>query len=288
MSKRVLVTGANGQLGCDVVRILREKGYRVYAYDRNTLDIADMNQVSNVFHTVIPDIVIHAAAYTKVDQAESDCSTAFLVNGYGTRNVAVCAEEIRAKLVYISTDYVFNGDGKLPYDEFMPTDPINVYGKSKLAGETFVQNLHSSYFILRTSWVFGSHGANFVKTMLQLAKERESLSIVQDQVGCPTYTVDLVEAILAIMETNRYGIYHVSNSGSCSWYEFAEEIFRNAGTAVKVVPVTSEAFPRPAKRPTYSVFDHMSLEANGFGKLPHWKDALSRFMQELKAVAKNG
>ncbi|WP_212960080.1 dTDP-4-dehydrorhamnose reductase [Cohnella xylanilytica] len=279
---KVIVTGANGQLGMDVVNCFGKMGSQVYGLSHQELDVTNNKQVVEVFETINPDVIIHCGAYTKVDLAESEPENAYLVNAYGTRNIAVAAEACGAKLVYVSTDYVFNGGGRVPYHEFDDTDPIGVYGRSKLAGEEFVRQLHSRWFIVRTSWVFGLHGNNFVKTMLQLAQVRDILSVVHDQIGCPTYTVDLAQTIAEIIGTTNYGTYHVSNSGQCSWFEFAKEIFEKADIPINVIPVTTEEFPRPAKRPAYSVLDHMALRLNGFKEPRHWKDALSSFLNDLK------
>lgn len=275
---KVVVTGAKGQLGTDVVQLLADEGIEVYGYGREGLDITNFDQVKQIITDVRPDVVIHAAAYTKVDLAESEPDQAFLINAYGTRNVAVASEAVGAKLVYISTDYVFDGKENKPYHEFSPTNPLSVYGKSKLAGEQFVRDFHSRFFIVRTSWVFGKHGNNFVKTMLKLAREREELMVVNDQIGCPTYTVDLANCILDLIHTEKYGIYHVSNSGHCTWYEFAKAIFEEAGIKVKVNPCATKDFPRPAPRPAYSVFDHMSLRLNNFKNMRNWRYALKDFI----------
>lgn len=279
---KVLVTGAKGQLGTDLVLLLSDRGYEVYGYGREELDITNFDQVKRVIREIHPDVVIHTAAYTKVDLAESEPDQAFLINSYGTRNVAVVSEAVGAKLVYISTDYVFDGTATTPYNEFASTNPLSVYGKSKLAGEQFVRDLHSKFFIVRTSWVYGKHGNNFVKTMLKLAQERDELMVVHDQIGCPTYTVDLANCVLELIQTEKYGVYHVSNSGHCSWYEFAKAIFEEAGIKVKVNPCTTKDFPRPAPRPAYSVFDHMSLRLNGFRKMREWREALREFLHYIK------
>jgi dTDP-4-dehydrorhamnose reductase len=276
---KVLVTGAKGQLGTDLVHLLADIGYEGYGYGRNELDITNFDQVEQVINEVNPDVVIHAAAYTKVDLAEFEPDQAFLINAYGTRNVAVASEAVGAKLVYISTDYVFDGTANTPYNEFAPTNPLGVYGKSKLAGEKFARDLHSKFFIVRTSWVYGKHGNNFVKTMLKLAQERDELMVVHDQVGCPTYTIDLANCVLELIQTEKYGVYHVSNSGHCSWYEFAKAIFEEAGIEVKVNPCTTEDFPRPAPRPAYSVLEHMALRLNGFKEMPHWRESLKNFVK---------
>lgn len=279
MSQKVLITGANGQLGKELVELFTEKGFEVYGFGRDKMDITNQIQVQEIISTLKPDIVLHSAAHTKVDLAESEPEQAFLINAYGTRNVAVAAEEVGAKLVYVSTDYVFDGTNNEPYDEFSPTSPLGVYGKSKLAGEQFVRDLHSKFFIVRTSWVYGKHGNNFVKTMLKLGEEKKELSVVADQVGCPTYTLDLAKSILEIVATEKYGIYHISNSGSCSWYEFAKIIFKEAGMNVKVNPCTTADFPRPAARPAYSVFKHMALQLNNFKTPREWKRGLSHFLK---------
>ncbi|MED3897051.1 dTDP-4-dehydrorhamnose reductase [Priestia aryabhattai] len=279
MSQKVLITGANGQLGKELVELFTAKGFEVYGFGRDKMDITNQAQVQEVISTLKPNIVLHSAAHTQVDLAESEPDQAFLINAYGTRNVAVAAEAVGAKLVYVSTDYVFDGTTDEPYNEFSPTSPLGVYGKSKLAGEQFVRDLHSNFFIVRTSWVYGKHGANFVKTMLKLGQERKELSVVADQIGCPTYTLDLAHAILELVDTQKYGVYHISNSGSCSWYEFAKEIFKVSDMEVQVNPCTTANFPRPAARPANSVFEHMSIKLNNFTSIRHWREALSSFLK---------
>jgi dTDP-4-dehydrorhamnose reductase len=229
-----------------------------------------------------PEVVIHCAAYTKVDQAESEPDEAYRVNADGTRNAALAAEQIGAKFVYISTDYVFDGKANAPYRENDRTDPQSVYGKSKLAGEQWVQSLSSRYFIVRTSWVYGKYGSNFVKTMLRLAEERDRLKVVSDQVGSPTYTLDLAQFLLELVQTDHYGIFHASNSGACSWYEFAKAIFEERGMIVQVEPCTTAEFPRPAPRPAYSVLDHGAIRAHGLKPLRPWREALSNFLLQIQ------
>lgn len=276
---RVLVTGGQGQLGRDLVELLTKEGYEAFPVDRDEMDITDFGCCQQVMNTIKPHIVIHAAAYTAVDKAESDRDTAFLINAYGTRNVAVMAQELGAKLVYISTDYVFSGEGTMPRDEFHAVSPINVYGASKLAGEQFVKELHHQYFIVRTSWVYGQYGNNFVKTMLNLAKQQQEISVVHDQIGCPTYTIDLATTIIDLMQSSKYGTYHVSNLGQCSWYEFATAIFELSGSGATAIPVHTDVFPRPAARPAFSVFDHMALRLNGFTAPRPWREALAAFLR---------
>ncbi|GGN92921.1 dTDP-4-dehydrorhamnose reductase [Saccharibacillus kuerlensis] len=278
---RVLVTGANGQLGCDMIEVLQQAGHDVKGCGRAELDITNQGQCELVIGEYRPEAVIHCAAYTAVDAAEEDVDGAYRVNVAGTRNIAVAAEKVGAKMVYISTDYVFNGQAERPYREYDNTAPQTVYGESKLAGEVLTQSLSSKYFIVRTSWVYGQHGGNFVKTMLKLGAEKDSLSVVHDQTGSPTYTVDLARFLLHLIQTEKYGIYHASNSGQCSWYEFAQAIFEQADLQVNVLPVTTEQFPRPAKRPAYSVMDHTAIRSNDLEDLPHWKDALERFLAQV-------
>jgi len=279
MNQKVLITGANGQLGKELVELFTEKGFEVYGFGRDKMDITNQVQVQEIIGAVKPDIVIHSAAHTQVDLAESEPDQAFLINAYGTRNVAVAAEAVGAKFVYVSTDYVFDGTTNKPYNEFSPTSPLGVYGKSKLAGEQFVRDFHSKFFIVRTSWVYGKYGVNFVKTMLKLGEERKELSVVSDQIGCPTYTLDLANAILELINSEKYGIYHISNSGSCSWYELAKEIFKEAKMEIKVIPCTTAEFPRPAARPAYSVLEHMSIELNQFSSIRSWREGLSAFIK---------
>lgn len=278
MSNKVIVTGAHGQLGTELTLILKEKGFQAYGLGHQELDITNLDQVREVFQAINPDVVCHTAAYTAVDKAESDRDGAFLVNAYGTRNVAIAAEEVGAKLVYVSTDYVFNGEKEEAYSEFDIPSPLGVYGQSKYAGEQFVHDFHSKFFIARTSWVYGQYGGNFVKTMLKLAETHNQLKVVNDQRGCPTYTKDLAEKIIELFQTDKYGVYHLSNSGSCTWYEFAKAIFEFKEMNVQINPCTTEEFPRPAKRPKNSEFDHMSLRLNGFQDIRNWNTGLKDYL----------
>lgn len=214
-----------GQLGQDVVLLLQHQGHEVLACDRQEMDITDLDQCIQVIGGFGPDAVIHCAAHTAVDAAESDIDAAYLINATGSRNVALASEKAGAKLVYISTDYVFDGMGAQPYHEYDNTDPKSIYGKSKRAGEVLVQSLSSKYFIVRTSWVYGKYGNNFVKTMLKLGQEKPMLQVVDDQKGSPTYTVDLARFLLELVQTEKYGVYHASNSDSCTWFEFTQAIF---------------------------------------------------------------
>ncbi|MGG4049549.1 dTDP-4-dehydrorhamnose reductase [Paenibacillus favisporus] len=284
---RVLVTGASGQLGKDVVALFQQKGHEVMGCSRSELDITNLEQCQQFINGFQPDSIIHCAAYTAVDAAETDIDGAYKVNAAGTRNVAVAAEKAGAKMVYISTDYVFNGRSAVPYQEYDNTDPQSVYGKSKRAGEVLTQSLSSRYFIVRTSWVYGLHGNNFVKTMLRFGQEKPQLQVVNDQKGSPTYTVDLARFLEELVQTEKYGVYHASNSGDCTWFEFTQAIFEEARKlgfkiTAQVEPCTTEQFPRPAPRPANSVMDHLSIRTNGLTDLRPWRDGLRDFLKRSK------
>jgi dTDP-4-dehydrorhamnose reductase len=277
---KILVSGANGQLGQDVVKILGTN-HEVHGLGREQLDITNEHQCLEILESLKPDVVIHSAAYTAVDLAEKEEDLAYKINAFGTRNLAIAAEKFGTKFCYISTDYVFDGTGTKPYREYDNTNPQSIYGKSKRAGEHLVQTLSSKYFIVRTSWVYGLYGANFVKTMLKLAQDRDSLKVVNDQFGSPTYTVDLANFLEQLIQTERYGIYHASNSGICSWFDFANAIFEESGKKMFVEPCSTEEFPRPAPRPRYSAMEHMAIRANGFEDLRPWREGLQAFLEEL-------
>ncbi|CAM2940537.1 dTDP-4-dehydrorhamnose reductase [Paenibacillus sediminis] len=285
---KVLVTGASGQLGQDVVSLFAEAGHTLLGCDRQMLDITNQEQCFTLVNEFHPDVIIHCAAYTAVDAAETDIDQAYAVNAMGTRNIAVAAEAIGAKVCYISTDYVFDGTSELPYHEYDNTNPQSIYGKSKRAGEILVQSLSSRYFIVRTSWVYGIHGHNFVKTMLKLGQEKPELKVVHDQKGSPTYTVDLANFLLELVTTEKYGIYHASNTGECTWYEFTKAILEDAEDLLqmkitaRVEPCTTEEFPRPAPRPRNSVMEHLSIRANGLTDLRPWREGLRAFLLTLK------
>lgn len=280
---RIVVTGANGQLGQDIVKHLKTK-HEVHGLGREQLDVTNEIQCLQILEELRPDVVIHSAAYTSVDLAETEEELAFRVNAEGTRILAVAAERIGAKLCYISTDYVFDGTAESPYREDDKTNPQSVYGKSKRAGEQHVESLSSKFFIVRTSWVYGMYGANFVKTILNLAKTRDSLKVVNDQYGSPTYTVDLALFLEQLVQTDLYGIYHASNSGVCSWYDFACAIFEESGMEIKVDPCTTDEFPRPAPRPLNSAMEHRAIRVNGFEDLRPWREGLRAFFKELGEI----
>lgn len=277
---KVLVTGAKGQLGMDVVRALKDEGMDVCGIDIDDLDICDRELVLQYISSIRPETVVHCAAFTAVDLAEDEKERCFLVNAVGTENIALSCQEVGAKMVYISTDYVFPGDGKTPYESNDCTKPVNVYGESKRQGEINVQKHLTRYFIVRISWVFGIHGNNFVKTMLRLGKEKTEIKVVKDQIGSPTYTVDLAALLCRMVQTDRYGVYHATNEGFCSFAEFAEHIFHLAKLPVKVHPVESSEYVTKAGRPLNSRLSKKSLDDAGLNRLPHWKDALERFIRQ--------
>lgn len=276
---RVFVTGASGQLGYDVGRELERRGMEYLVTTSKELDIVERQEVEMQLQNFRPDAVIHCAAYTKVDQAENEQDQCWMVNLDGSRNIAVACAKMGAKLLYVSTDYVFPGTGTQFYETTDCVKPQNVYGSSKLAGELVIQSLLEKFFIVRTSWVFGKNGSNFVNTMLQLSKSRDEVSVVSDQIGSPTYTVDLAGLLCDMVMTDRYGIYHATNEGICSWADFAQSIFQLSGKAVAVKRVTTADYPARAKRPHNSRLSKESLVQNGFQKLPCWEDALKRFLK---------
>lgn len=257
---KVLITGAKGMLGQDMVAEFQKRDYEVHAADHKALDITDIQAVRAAITALKPDIVVNCAAYTNVDKAESEPEIAMRVNGLGPRNLALACEATGAVLLHISTDYVFDGEKEGPYEIWDTPNPINAYGKSKLWGENYVRSLMHRYFIVRTSWLFGKGGKNFVTTMLELAKRGEPIRVVNDQRGCPTYTVDLARACADLVESGCFGIYHVTNQGATTWYEFAKEILRCAGLRVHALPITSEELPRPARRPRNSELASFPLE----------------------------
>lgn len=279
---KILVAGANGQLGQELVKQLQQINVELYAFTKTDLDICSLTNVQQVVNEIQPHVIINAAAFTKVDLAETEQDLAFNVNAYGQRNLAVAAEQVGAKVCYVSTDYVFDGNATEPYEEHALVNPLGVYGKSKYAGEQLTQTLNSKYFIVRTAWVYGEFGPNFVKTMLRLAKDRDELGVVSDQIGSPTYTVDLAKFLIELIQTEKYGIYHCTNSGLCSWYEFAQAIFEESNIEIKVNPLTTDQYPTPAKRPNYSVLSDRALKLNGFQPIRHWRDGLKAFLNNTK------
>lgn len=279
---KVLVTGAKGQLGYDVVNELTLRGHEAIGVDISEMDITSAAQTMNVIAEISPDAVIHCAAWTAVDAAEDNEDAVRRVNADGTRNVASACKAVGAKMMYISTDYVFDGQGTEPWSADCKTfAPLNVYGRTKLEGERAVADILNNYFIVRIAWVFGAHGKNFVDTMLRLGQTHDTLRVVNDQIGTPTYTPDLARLLVDMIETDKYGYYNVTNEGGyISWYDFACEIFRQAGMKTKVIPVTTEEYGLSrAKRPFNSRLDKSKLSANGFKPLPDWRNALERYLK---------
>lgn len=268
---KVLVTGANGMLGQDLCPILEDEGFDVVETDIHNLDITNEEQIFQFIKSEMPDFVIHCAAYTNVDKAEEDIETARSINSKGTENIAKACGEIDATLVYVSTDYVFNGQGTKPYLPIDKPEPLNNYGLTKYEGEEAVKKYCKKYFITRTSWLYGIHGKNFVETMISLADKSE-LKVVDDQVGCPTWTVELANGIVKLLSTEDYGIHHVCGGGSTSWYGFAKEIFEQMNLEVNLKPCATEEFPRLARRPVYSVMDNNKTCKN-------WKTALKSYLE---------
>lgn len=286
LKMRVLVTGVKGQLGYDVMNELAARGLEGIGVDVDEMDITDAAACDRVIKEAKPDAVIHCAAYTAVDAAEDNLELCRRVNAEGTRNIARVCKALDIKMMYISTDYVFNGTGERPWEPDDHREPLNVYGLTKYEGEIAVEQNLKKYFIVRIAWVFGINGKNFIKTMLRIGKERGAASVVSDQIGSPTYTYDLARLLVDMIQTEKYGRYHATNEGLCSWYEFACEIFRQASMdQVKVTPVSSGEFPVKAKRPCNSRMSKDKLTDNGFERLPSWKDALGRY---LKALKENG
>ncbi len=289
---RILVTGAKGQLGYDCVRELKERGYHnALGIDREELDITDEKAVHSFINEYKPDVVMHNAAWTAVDKAEEMPDAVYKVNAFGPKYIAEACKEVGALMFYISTDYVFDGKGKKPFEANSPKDGLSVYGKTKSQGEDFVTSVLKKYFIIRISWVFGINGHNFIKTMLKLADTHRELNVVDDQIGSPTYTYDLSKLMCDMMVTEKYGIYHATNEGFCSWAEFAKYIFEVAKKDVIVHPVTTEEYkklvPNQADRPLNSRMSKKSLDDSGFNRLPSWKDAVRRYVEELKSEENN-
>ena len=278
---RVFVTGVKGQLGYDVMNELEKQGLEGIGVDIDEMDITDSDQVNKVIKEAAPDAVIHCAAYTAVDAAEDNEEICRKVNAQGTENIAKVCEELDIKMMYISTDYVFNGQGERPWEPDDEREPLNVYGQTKYEGELAIEEHVKKFFTVRIAWVFGVNGKNFIKTMLNLGKTHDHLTVVNDQTGSPTYTYDLARLLVDMIQTDKYGRYHATNEGLCTWYEFACEIFKQAGMDVSVAPVSSDEYPAKAKRPSNSRMDKSKLTANGFQPLPTWQDALSRYLKEI-------
>ncbi len=280
---RVLVTGANGMLGRDLIAVL-EKGHEVISLDLEGLDITDREGTHHTIFSIRPDIVVNCAAYTNVDMAEDEKETAFRVNGLGAQNLAITCNELKIRLCHISTDYVFDGTSTRPYTPLDNTSAVNAYGETKLAGERYIQWLMHEFYIIRTSWLYGRHGNNFIRTILQLSGERDEIKVVSDQKGSPTWTVTLSEGIRKVIESEAFGIHHITDrtAGGINWYELAAEIIGLSGASVKVIPITTDEYPTRAKRPAYSVLDTFHTEVSTGFSPPDWKTSLKQFIHILK------
>ncbi len=281
---KVLVTGVKGQLGYDVMNELAKRGYEGVGVDVAEMDITDAAAVDRVIKEAGVDSVVHCAAWTAVDAAEDNVEACRKVNANGTENIAKVCGELDIPMIYFSTDYVFDGQGERPWEPDDPVvQPLNLYGQTKYEGELAVEKYVKNYYIVRIAWVFGKNGKNFIRTMLNLGKTHDSLTVVNDQIGTPTYTYDLARLVVDMLEKKEYGKYHVTNEGGyISWYDFACEIFRQAGMDVKVSPVSSDEYPAKAKRPSNSRLEKKKLDEHGFTRLPSWQDALSRYLEVLK------
>ena len=283
---RILITGAYGMLGSDLREVL--KNYDLIAAGSKDLDITDEDKVMEFINENSPEIVINAAAYTAVDDCETHFDDAYAVNAIGPKNLAMACKELDIPLVHISTDYVFDGTKTSPLMENDTLGPKSVYGQTKLEGEKFIQGITEKFFILRTAWLYGIHGGNFVKTMLDLSENHDEITVVNDQIGSPTFSLDLAMAICELLDSDKYGIYHLTNEGECSWYDFAKEIFKISDIDVKVIPVSTEEFPRPAPRPSYSVLSNKKWENAGFTPMRNYKEALNQYISLLNFFKKTG
>ena len=280
----ILIIGSNGQLGLQMQKALALRKIACRAFDYPDIDISNRESMNALIESTAPDVVVNCAAYTQVDKAEEDEDNAYKINAIGPKNLAEACHMRHIKLVHISTDYVFSGEGikvngsPRPYLETDECIPCTVYGKTKLEGEQFVRRLHDQWFIFRTAWLYGE-GNNFVRTMINLSEKNDRVRVVNDQIGSPTSTVDLAEAICALMDTEDYGLYHATCEGQCSWYDFARKIFEIKGNSTEVIPVSSEEFVRPAKRPAWSVLENANLKSIGKNVFRTWEDALAEYLK---------
>jgi dTDP-4-dehydrorhamnose reductase len=279
---KILLTGAGGMLGKALAPCLEDRGHTVIGLPREELDVTNYQQVMDILTAAGPDLVIHAAAYTRVDQAESEPDLAYLINGYGTENIALVCAKLDRPMLYVSTDYVFDGEQNRPYTPWERCRPLSIYGKSKLAGEKAVQRHLKRFFVVRTSWLYGPHGRNFVNTILDISRQRKPIRVVSDQIGTPTCTLSLSECIADLIASERWGVYHATDGGVTTWYEFAREILR--GTNIEVEPIATKDFPRPATRPKYSVLDKTTLIHTIGREVTPWEESLRGYL-ELMATS---
>ena len=282
---KVLVTGAGGMLAKDLVPCLLERGYEILALPHEELDITDLKTVRAAMNNFMPEIVINCASYTKVDEAEKEEYLALMVNGYGVQTLCLLCNELDVPLVHFSTDYVFDGTKASPYTIYDQPNPINAYGRSKVLGEKYILWLLNKFYLIRTSWLFGLHGKNFVNTILELGQTQNPISVINDQKGCPTWTRHLAQAVADLLETERYGVYHITNSEPTTWFDFARDIFLLSGMDVQVLPITSEQLSRPAKRPKNSVLSPFPLPEVLRREMPSWAEALREYL-ELRNIVK--
>ncbi|MDY3002808.1 MAG: dTDP-4-dehydrorhamnose reductase [Romboutsia timonensis] len=274
----ILVTGSTGQLGSDVVKELLKRGYSTLSPNRSEFNLCSEDSIRNYILNSNCEAIVHCAAYTQVDKAEDEKDLCIKINATATKHIVKCAKILDIPMIYISTDYVFDGTKDGEYTENDETNPINIYGESKLAGEKYVQEILDKYYIVRTSWVFNINGKNFIETMLRLSKANNQLSIVNDQIGSPTYTKDLSRLLVDMLETSKYGLYHATNEGYCSWYEFADTIFKLANINIDIKAINSNEYASRAKRPLNSKLSKDKLIEYGFKPLSHWKDALKDYL----------
>lgn len=277
---KILLTGANGQLGRELQKQYADKDVELILTDVKELDITDVKAVHKFVVEHKPDVIINCAAHTQVDKCEEQLDLAYKINAIGPKNLASAAFEVGAEIVQISTDYVFDGEGHKHLDEFAETNPQTVYGRTKLDGENFVKTLNPKYYIVRTAWLYGD-GNNFVKTMINLSKTHDEVKVVNDQIGTPTSTVDLARVVIKLIDEKNYGLFHCTCKGVCSWYEFAKEIFRLKNIDIKVIPCTTEEFPRPAKRPKYSVLRNYMLELTTGDITREWQESIKEYIAQL-------
>ena len=279
---KVAVTGCKGQLGADLTAEMEKRNIQAAGIDIDTVDITDYEALEAFVEAEKPDAVVHLAAYTAVDKAEQEKEKCALINVKGTENIAKICGEKGIKLLYTSTDYIFGGEGDTPFETDSTPAPCNYYGLTKYEGEQAVKKYCPNHFIVRISWVFGVHGKNFVYTMLRLAENNREIRVVNDQTGSPTFTPDISKLICDMIATDKYGVYHATNEGFCTWAEFAAEIMRRAGKDTKIIPISTEQYPTPAKRPRNSRLSKKSLDDAGLTRLPRWEDALDRFLKEVR------
>ncbi len=284
---RVLVTGAGGMLAKDLIACLSTRGHEVLTLRHDGLDITDLGAIRAAVDNFGPELMINCAAYTKVDEAEKEESQALMVNGFGVQNLCLVCQEKDTPLVHFSTDYVFDGTKESPYSIYDDPNPINAYGRSKLRGEKYVLRLLSKFYLIRTSWLFGLFGKNFIETMLEVRRRQKQISVVNDQRGCPTWTCHLAQAVVDLIETERYGVYHITNSEPTTWFEFAREILRLSNADMEVFPISSDKFPRPAKRPQNSVLDPFPTPDVLGREMPSWREALSAYLSQRKEMVKS-